>query len=136
MEERDTHVNIDLWLYGGLARFGGDASQGSFANLKLRLPAGSTVADLLARLSLPTEERGISFINGDLCAMPGLQPDLTHTLHEGDRVAFFHLQSMWPFQYRHGVAMIDEMKSAMLDGKDQGLHHTYEGEQDEESQDA
>lgn len=126
MEQQNAGVHIDLWLYGGLARYGGEANQGSFANLKLSLPPGSTVADLLALLRLPTEERGISFINGDLCAMPGLQPDLTHCLQEGDRVAFFHLQSMWPFQYRHGVAMIDEMKSAMLEGKDQGLHHTYE----------
>jgi len=38
--------------------------------------------------------------------MPGLQPDLGHALRDGDRVALFHLKSMWPFQYRHGVAAI------------------------------
>jgi hypothetical protein len=32
---------------------------------------------------------------------------------------------MWPFQYRHGVAMISEMADAMQASKDQGLHHTY-----------
>ena len=41
--------------------------------------------------------------------MPGLQPDLDDTLENGDRVAFFHLNSMWPFQYRHGVAMAPGM---------------------------
>jgi len=44
------------------------------------------------------------------------------------RVAFFHLRSMWPFQYRHGVPMIGEMKTALLEEDDQGMHHAYEGE--------
>jgi hypothetical protein len=35
---------------------------------------------------------------------------------------------MWPFQYRHGAAMIDEMAQAMDAEKDQGLHHTYRKE--------
>jgi hypothetical protein len=43
-------------------------------------------------------------------------------------VAFFHLRSMWPFQYRHGVPMIGEMKSALLEEDDQGLHHAYQDE--------
>jgi len=74
---------------------------------------------------MPTEKRGITFINGRLSAMPGLQPDLGHILRDGDRVAFFDPKSMWPFQYRHGVAMIDEMEHAMVSDKDHGLHHTY-----------
>ena len=45
--------------------------------------------------------------------MPGLQPDLEHPLDDGDRVAFFHLRSMWPFQYRHGAARIPELAQAM-----------------------
>lgn len=118
-------IVLDTWLYGPLARYGGQASQGSFANLAIRLPAESTVGDLLAYLNMPTEERGITFINGNLSAMPGLQPDLDHVLCDGDRVAFFHLQAMWPFQYRHGAAMIPEMTQAMLSSKDEGLHHAY-----------
>jgi len=121
-------IVLDVWLYGAaLARYGGEADQGSFANLPVRLPEGSCLADLLAHLGMKTEERGITFINGNLIAMPGLQPDLGHVLHDGDRVAFFHLKSMWPFQYRHGVAMIEEMAQAMHAGKDLGLHHSYEG---------
>lgn len=96
---------IDVWLYGPLARYGGQAATKSHANLKLELPAGSCLRDLLARLDLPTEERGITFINGDLSAMPGVQPDLDQALQDGDRVAFFHLRSMWPFQYRDGAAL-------------------------------
>ena len=118
-------MDVDAWLYGALARFGGKAEQVSFANLQIRLPAESTVADLLARLRIRTEERGITFINGQLSAMPGLQPDLGHILRNGDRVGLFDLKSMWPFQYRHGAMLTDEMALAMDVEKDHGLRHTY-----------
>ena len=120
-----TDMIVDVWLYGTLARYGGEGQQPSFANVQLSLPDGSTVAALLAGLGMPTEERGITFINGQLSAMPGLQPDLGHILHDGDRVGFFDPKSMWPFQYRHGAAMIPEMAQAMAAEKDDGLHHTY-----------
>lgn len=119
-------ITLDVWLYGVLARYGGDARQGSYANLKPRLPQGSTVADLLAWLKMPTAERGITFINGQLSAMPGLQPDLGHVLGDKDRVAFFDPKSMWPFHYRHGAAMVPEMAQAMSAEPDGGLHHTYD----------
>lgn len=122
-----TEIHIDTWLYGtALAKYGREGNQGSFANLQVSLPDGSAMKDLLAFLALPSEERGITFINGDLSAMVGLQPDLNHKLKEGDRVALFHLNTMWPFQYRLGAAMIDEMQETMLSSKDQGLHHTYD----------
>ena len=122
-------IHIDTWLYGtALSKYGREGNQGSFANLLVKLPGDSAMKDLLAFLELPTEERGITFINGDLSAMVGLQPDLKHILKDGDRVAFFHLNTMWPFQYRLGSAMIDEMQEAMLASKDQGLHHTYDSE--------
>ena len=110
-------ITVDVWLYGPLARYGGDAAGKYHANLKMDLPPGSQIRDLLKKLDLPTEERGITFINGNLSAMPGLQPDLDHALEGGDRVAFFHLNSMWPFQYRHGVAMAPEMARALNEDK-------------------
>jgi len=118
-------ILIDVWLYGNLAKYGGQDNKGSFANPKVRLPESSTMRNLLEYLQMPTEESGINFINGDLSAMPNLQPDLDHPLQDNDRVAFFHLRSMWPFQYRHGIAMIGEMSDAMQSSKDQGLHHAY-----------
>lgn len=121
-------ILIDVWLYGGLARYGSQANKGSYANPKVRLAEGSIVRDLLGFLCMPTEERGITFINGELSAMPGMQPDLNHPLKDNDRVAFFHLQSMWPFQYRHGVPLADEMSKAMHSSSDQGLHHAYKQE--------
>ncbi len=118
-------IVLDVWLYGTLSHYGGERTNRSFANLQIRLAEGSTMADLLSRLRMPTGQRGITFVNGQLSAMPGLEPDLSHILHDGDRVAFFDPKSMWPFQYRHGAAMTDEMKRAVGSEKDHGLHHTY-----------
>jgi sulfur carrier protein ThiS len=109
-------ISVDVWLYGPLARYGGDAARKSFANPQVTLPAGSTVGELLVHLGLPTEERGITFINGDLSAMPELQPDLDHALSDGDRIAFFHLKAMWPAQYRDGAALAPGMRKAMQEG--------------------
>ncbi len=118
-------MTVDVWLYGILKNYGGNAAAESFANLQICLPDPSTVADLLALLKIPTEERGITFINGELSAMPGLQPDLGHVLHEGDRVGIFDLKSMWPFQYRHGAAMTKEMTDAVSAGGKSGLRHSF-----------
>lgn len=119
-------MTVDVWLYGTLSCYGGEARQTSFANVKMSLPERATLGDLLERLGMPTLERGITFVNGQLSAMPGLQPDLGHVLRDGDRVAFFDLKSMWPFQYRHGAALTDEMQKAMAAQKDDALHTTYE----------
>lgn len=118
-------IQADIWLYGRLARYAGTASGGGYANVKLSLPAGSTMRHLLDHFGIPAEERGITFINGQLSAMPGLQPDLDHVLQDGDRVGIFDLTSMWPFQYRHGAALTEEMQRALLEREDAGLHHTY-----------
>ncbi len=117
-------IVIDTWLYGDLAHYGGEFDQGSFANLKVTLAEGSSICDLLTKLGLPTEKRGITFINGDLSALPDVQPDLGHILMNNDRVAFFHLRSMWPYQYRSGAAMINELSATLNTRTDQGLHHT------------
>ena len=115
-------ITVEVWLYGPLARYGGDAAGKTHANLHLELPAGSRIQDLLNRLELPTEERGITFINGDLSAMPDLQPDLDHLLEDGDRVAFFHLKSMWPAQYRDGAALAPGLARSMDENKEL-FHH-------------
>ena len=47
---------------------------------------GGTVDDLLGALKIRTEERGITFIDGSLSAMPGLQPDLDHILKNGPSI--------------------------------------------------
>ena len=106
-------IIIDTWLYGDLASYSGDPDQASFANIHVVLPHGSTVGDLLGKLNMPTEKRGITFINGNLSALPDIQPDLNHILEDGDRVAFFHLQSMWPYQYRQDASMASELTDVL-----------------------
>jgi len=101
-----TQITIDTWIYGNIAKYGGDENETVFANLKVVLPEKSTIKDLLEYLKMPTEERGITFINGDLSAMVGLQPDLTHVLYDNDRVAFFsqgcHVAVPVPVGYQDG----------------------------------
>ena len=120
-----TQMTIDVWLYGALSKYGGEQSEPSHAHLSVVLAEGNTMADLLSKIGVPTKERGITFISAQLSAMPGLQPDLGHVLVDGDRVGLFDLKSMWPFQYRHGAAMVKEMQQAVAE-RDGGLHHDYE----------
>ena len=121
-----TEIAVNVYLYGDLAHYGDEASPYGFASLRVCLKEKGVIRDLLTHLRIPTEKRGITFINGNLSAMPGLQPDLGHVLNNNDRVAFFDLKSMWPFQYRHGAMMIDEMAQALSAEKNKGLQHTYD----------
>lgn len=115
-------ITVEVWLYGPLAGYAGEAARKSYAGLHLELPGGSRIRDLLEHLGLPTEERGITFINGNLSAMPGLQPDLDYPLEDGDRVAFFHLKSMWPAQYRDGAALAPDLARVIAEKKGP-FHH-------------
>jgi hypothetical protein len=49
-------------------------------------------------------------------------------LQDGDRVGFFDPKSMWPFQYRHGAMITDEMERVLGAEKDRALRHTYSKE--------
>jgi sulfur carrier protein ThiS len=118
-------IKLEVWLYGPLARYAGDQSQGSYAQLHLEITEGTTVGDLLARLGLPAEERGITFVNGNLAALPGLDADLDLTLYDGDRVGISHRRSMWPFQYRFGVHMTAQLQETFRQRQDRGVHHAY-----------
>ncbi len=114
-------MRIEIWLYGPLAQYAGEASRGSYAQLHWEIPAGTQMRDLVERLGLPLAEKGITFINGDLTDMPGLGVDLVRELKEGDRVAIFHLKAMWPCQYRLGAATSPELLEAM---RQRGLLHS------------
>jgi len=124
-------ICVELWLYGPIARYAGESSQGSYAHLYLDLPEGSTMAHLLERLGLPTEEKGITFINGNLAALPGLETDRTVILKDGDRVGISHRRSMWPFQYRFGASLTPEIKEEFRDRQDRGVHHAYTKPEDQ-----
>lgn len=118
-------IQVEVWLYGPLARYAGDQSQGSYAELHLDMAVGSTIQDLLDDLGLPPEEKGITFINGSLAALPGLDSDRNTVLQDGDRVGISHRKSMWPFQYRFGASQTSDLKETFRDRKDRGIHHAY-----------
>lgn len=119
-------MRLEIWLYGPLARYAGEASRGSYAQLDWEVPSGTKMRDLVERLGLPLAEKGITFVNGDLTDMPGVGADLERELQERDRVAIFHLKAMWPFQYRDGVATSPELMDAM---KQRGLMHHASNQQ-------
>ena len=77
---------------------------------------------------MPSEKRGITFINGNLSALPGLQPDLEQELKDGDRISFFDHRSMWPFQYRHGAAMASGLNQILNEDPEVIMHHKQNSE--------
>jgi sulfur carrier protein ThiS len=119
------NIEVEVWLYGPVARYAGDQDQGSHAELYLKLPQGSTMHDLMDHLGLPAEEKGITFINGRLAAMPGVDADQGHVLQDGDRVGISHRKSMWPFQYRFGAQLDDDLQDSFRQRKDRGIQHAY-----------
>jgi hypothetical protein len=123
-------MKIEVWLYGELSKYGAGTAQKGFASLNLELPQGTTMAGLLQTLKMPTEKRGITFVNGNLSALPGLQPDLDQIVREGDRISFFDHRSMWPFQYRHGAAMSEGLKEILETDPEVIMHHQQKEGQD------
>jgi hypothetical protein len=118
-------VQVEVWLYGPLSKYAGEHSQGSYAKLQVDLPAGSTMQDLVDHLGLPSEEKGITFINGNLAALPGLDADRGVLLNGGDRVGISHRNSMWPFQYRFGAKATSEVQETFRQRGDRGVQHAY-----------
>jgi putative ubiquitin-RnfH superfamily antitoxin RatB of RatAB toxin-antitoxin module len=117
-------IRLEIWLYGPLARHAGEECHGSYAALQLDVPEGTRVHDVMERLGIPADEKGITFINAQLTDMPGLGADAERVLNDGDRIGVFHSKSMWPFQYRHGASTSAELKEALLRRQDGALHHS------------
>ena len=113
-------IRIEVWLYGPLAQYAGDKSEGSYAQLHLELSEGARMRDLLEQLGIPLEKKGITFVNAQLTDLPGMAADLELELRDGDRVGFFHERSMWPFQYRFGASTRSELMEAT---QQRGLLH-------------
>ena len=125
---------VEVWLYGPIREYAENVRDDivvdrevgtAHAQLYLALSAGTTVQGLLDRLDLPGEEKGITFINGKLAALPGVDADRTGELQAGDRVGISHRRSMWPFQYRFGASLEDELQETFRQRKDRGIHHAY-----------
>lgn len=122
-------MKIEVWLYGVLSQYAIEKAEKGFASVELEFEQESTVSDVLQLLKMPTEERGITFINGNLSALPGLQPDLDQQLNDGDRISFFDHRSMWPFQYRHGAAMASGLNQILTSDPEVIMHHKQSDDQ-------
>jgi len=72
--------------------------------------------DLIRHLGIPSKEKGITFVNGDLTDMPGMDADSDRILNSGDRVGLLHRRSMWPFQYRFLARTSPELERKMKSG--------------------
>lgn len=118
-------IQLDVWLYGPLARYGRAEDRGAYAHLNLAMPEGTTLEDLLKHLGIPEDERGIVFVSGALAAFTGLDAGLDVVLKDGDRVGIFHARTMWPFQYRFGAAMTPQLAEALRRREDGGIRHAY-----------
>ena len=113
-------ISVDVALYGSLAKYGGGKH---VAQIKVNLDGYACMGDLLEHLKIPPDERGFTFINAVLCAMPGVQVDLDQPLNSGDHIGIFSTTHMWPYQYRDGIRMTEALTEAL---KEQGaMHHSY-----------
>ncbi len=118
-------LKLEVWLYGELRKYAKTGSQIGYARVEMDVEDGFRMRDLLEVLEMPSSARGITFVSGNLSALPGFQPDLEHVFQDGDRVAMFDLRSMWPFQYRNGAAMTEAMRRAVADNPEKLMHHEH-----------
>jgi len=114
------NIKVNVSLYGSLARYQGGKH---VAMAEVELPMGTCKADLLVHLGIQNEERGYLFINAVLCDVPGLVTGEGQVLKDGDHVGIFSVDRIWPYQYRDGVRMSEELTEALkIHG---AMHHSY-----------
>ncbi len=116
-------IDLEVWLYGPLSVHAPSGRGPGHARFQLQAPDGTRMGDLLALLRIQPDEKGITFVNGQLTDMPGLHADEQLELHSGDRVGLFHTNSMWPFQYRFGASISPELQQAMLQQEGGAIRH-------------
>jgi hypothetical protein len=113
-------ITAELALYGPLAARAGGVH---VAVRQVHLKRGATLGDLAAQFGILPEEKSFVFVNAVLCDVPGLNASWGHRLAHGDHVGIFSRGYMWPYQYRDGAHMTEELKEML---RAQGpMHHSY-----------
>ena len=113
-------ITIDVAVYGPLARAVGGKH---IATKKVALSKSSTLGELREQLGIKEEDTGYIFINSILCDVPGLNASQNLPLKDDDHIGFFSKVHMWPYQYRDGAHMTQELKDAL---RERGaMHHSY-----------
>ncbi len=57
--------------------------------------------------------------------MPGLSASLDEVLSDNARVGIFSLQHMYPYQYRDGLPMSENLTKTLKERGGGALHNTY-----------
>jgi len=115
-------IIVDVTLYGDIACHAGGRH---IASTDIHLPPQATVDDLLKSLGVSQQDRGYLFINAVLHDAPGLFASKESKLHDGDHIGIFSTTHMWPYQYRDGIRMSDQLKQAI---QEQGtIRNVYRG---------
>jgi len=113
-------INVNVSLYGSLARFGGGHH---VAQINVELDSSSGKAELLNHLGIPENERGYLFINAVLCEVPGISTGANELLNDGDHIGIFSIDRLYPYQYRDGLPISDGLRKTL---KEHGaMHHSY-----------
>lgn len=119
-------ITINVRLYGELSCYGKVVHKsGKYSIVDVNLSAGSTLQNLMEYLLMCTNERGFTFINEKMSAMPNRQPDLDYVLQEGDRILFFPLK-MLPTHLHFDITMTDQMTRTVRADEDLNLYYIYE----------
>jgi hypothetical protein len=119
-------ITVSVRLYGELSCYGESIPHDeNDSTICVQLPSGSTLQDLLENLLICTRERGFTFINEKMSAMPSVQPDLDYQLQDRDRILFFPLK-MLPHRLPFEIKMTDKMTRTVRADEDLNLYYLYE----------
>jgi hypothetical protein len=106
-------ITVSVTLFGELVCYGNRTKTGSYATLDAKLPEDSTLKDLFDYLLMCTNERGITYINGFISALPDIQPDLDYILQNNDHITLLPAQEIWQFQQRSSLPITAKISSAL-----------------------
>jgi hypothetical protein len=98
---------------------------GNYSKITVHFSPGRSLKELLDYLLMCTNERGFTFINEQMSAMPKVQPDLDYILQDGDQIIFFPLK-MLPTQLQFDIRMTDKMTRTVRADEDLNLYYLYE----------
>ncbi len=119
-------ITVHARLYGELSCYGATIHQtGKYSSISVKLSTGSALADLLEYLLMCTSERGFTFINDQVSAMPNMQHDLGYQLQDGDQIIFFPA-SMLTTHIQFDANTTGKMARTIRVDEDLNLYYVYE----------
>ena len=119
-------ITVGVRLYGELSYYGKAIPQPeNDSTISVQLPLGSTLQDLMDNLLMWTKERGFTFINEKMSAMPNVQPDLDYQLQDRDRILLFP-SKMLSTRLHFDMKMTDKMTRTVRADENLNLYYLYE----------